>query len=198
MGALRGKIGPVVGSSWMGEPYVRSRGRFRTKKRGLIEKHNQNNFALLHRWLQPLLPFLKEGFKGYAPRLQGFKAAKSYGLKHAFVGERGNRVLDPSKLQVSFGSLPLPSHLGVEKLGRVLQFEWDSAVTEGGSRYDQAMLLAYDNESGKYNWKLTGQFREAGRDVLELPHAPGAYHVYIAFIADDRSRQSHSVYLGRR
>ena len=197
LGAIRGKIGPVVGATWMGEPYYRSRPKSRSKKRGRVEAHNQENFAILHSFLHPLLPFVREGFRGYSPRVQGYNAAKSYGMKNAFAGEKGNKVLDPSKVQVSFGNLPLPADMSMEKQDGVVRFQWDTNIPQGASRYDQAMLLVYNPESGGCNMKLTGQFREAGEDELKLPKVNGAtWHVYMAFVADDRSRQSHSVYLG--
>ena len=53
------------------------------------------------------------------------------------------------------------------------------------------MLLAYDIEKGEAPMKLTGQFRYAGSDTLNF--RPGRTdHVYIAFIAADRSRQSEA------
>jgi hypothetical protein len=59
------------------------------------------------------------------------------------------------------------------------------------------MLLAYNDANKEKAIKLTGQFRNSGSDVLALPDRPGSsYHIYLAFTAHDRNRQSHSVYLG--
>ncbi len=197
-GPIHGKVGSVVGSSWKGEYYIKSRPRKRGKKRGAVEKNNQDNFASLHYWLQPVIAFLRAGFKGYTPKVEGFNAAKSYALRHAFVGDAGNKSLDPALVQVSYGYLPLPSHCSVEKSGdHHLQFAWDTGLTDGANGYDQAMLLAYDSKNRAQNMKLTGQFRSTGTDTLHLPQITGfTYQVYIAFTAHDRSRQSHSVYLG--
>jgi hypothetical protein len=68
---------------------------------------------------------------------------------------------------------------------------------EGMNDHDQVMLLLYDDKAGYENMKLTGQFRYTGSDELQLPAPAGEFHVYVAFIAHDRSRQSHSVYLGK-
>ena len=198
-GSIQGKIGPLVGSSWKGIYYIKSRPSKRSKKRRPGEKINQSNFANVHYWLQPVIDFLRAGFKGYSPRMEGFNAAKSYALKHACAaGDDGNKFLDPALVQVSYGDLPLPSHISVVKSGDFeLQFTWDDKVSDGANPYDQAMLLAYDNNNRVENMKLTGQFRNTGADSLMLPQKAGlTYHVYIAFTAHDRSRQSHSVYLG--
>jgi hypothetical protein len=78
----------------------------------------------------------------------------------------------------------------------LLQFTWDKKNNEG-NKYDQAMLLAYDCETGKMIMQLPGQFRSSGADELKLGQDKKQnYHVYIGFLAHDRSRQSNSVYLG--
>jgi len=61
------------------------------------------------------------------------------------------------------------------------------------------MLLAYHIESEKVFYTLNGQFREAGSDklILKLDLKPrSVLHLYFAFIAADRSRQSDSLYIG--
>jgi len=197
-GPISGKLGAVIGATWKGQPYLRIRPRKRGKKRGVKEKLNQDKFSQAHYWLQPLLPYVRIGFRGYSPTVEGFNAAKSFCLKHAFTGEASARKIDPSRVQLSYGDLPLPSNIKIKRSGDFfLEFSWDKKYN-GGNNYDQVMLLAYDCETGRNKMQLTGQFRLSGADELELPQIKKQnYHVYIAFIAHDRSRQSHSVYLGK-
>ena len=75
-----------------------------------------------------------------------------------------------------------------------LEFSWDSSGPKS-HRYDQVMLLAYDDVNRHIQYQLTGQFRSTGSDKLLLTKK-GKYHVYVAFVAADRSRQSVSQYLG--
>jgi len=141
-GPIHGKVGPVVGSSWKGEYYIKSGPRKRNKKRGSAEKHNQDNFSSLHYWLQPVIEFLRAGFKGYTPKVEGFNAAKSYALKHAFVGDAGKKILDPALVLVSHGNLPLPSHCSVEKSGdSEQQFTWDTSLTDDASDMTRSCCL---------------------------------------------------------
>lgn len=65
-----------------------------------------------------------------------------------------------------------------------------------GNPFDQEMLLAYNIEAGDIN-NTTGQFRNVGSDTLHIPPASPEkdYHIYVAFVAADRSHQSDSVYL---
>jgi hypothetical protein len=195
LGTPKGKLGGIIGSSWKGKPYVKVRSHTRTQKRSDKEKANQSKFALLHEFLRPVLIFLRAGFKGYEGRLEGYNAAKSYNLKNAFTGEPGKQQLDPSKILVSYGSLPVPE-ISCEVIEKEFHFTWDPAVPKDASGSDQLMVLIYEpgNSSGRH-WNTTGQLRKTGKDVMLSP-GPGNYHVYAAFNAHDRSRQSNSVYLG--
>jgi hypothetical protein len=202
-GPVLGKVGPIVGSSWKGKFYIKSLPGPRTKKRGKEEKKNQQKFATVHYWLQPILDFVREGFKNYSETTEGFNAAKSYALNHAFRQDNdNNNVFDPSLMLVSYGSLPNPTQIEIEKSAdNILSFTWSTERQDDTNIYDQAMLLAYDEVNKIPIMKLTGQFRSTGSDTLRLYNRTGKknteFHVYIAFTAHDRSRQSNSIYLGK-
>lgn len=197
-GSIQGKVGSVVGASWKGIDYVRAAPRKRTGKPGKNEKANRNKFGDAHRWLKPVLDFVRQGFKGYTPTVEGFIAAKSHLLLNAFEGTAPNLTINPSLVSVSFGTLPLSNDIAVEKTkNNQLSFSWDTSPVEDGSPADQVMLLAYNIEHEVAYFTITGQFRSAGSDILEVDGRKGrTYHIYFAFTADDRSRQSNSVYLG--
>jgi hypothetical protein len=199
-GPIIGKVGTVIGSTYMGEHYIKAKSSTR-KRRKRAKKVAANNdyFSDLHAYMKPLTLFIREGFKGYHPRMHAFNAAKSFNLRNAFDVVKKAKVFNPGKVQVSFGTLPLPADIRVVRTDpRTLQFTWDAGSTDG-SRYDQAMLLAYDPKSAgnpkSRKMKLTGQFRNTGRDEL-IVESGKRYEVYIAFVAADRKSQSHSQYLG--
>ena len=50
-GPISGKIGPVVGSSWRGIPYLKGKYRKRTGRVSDAEKANRNKFAIAASWL---------------------------------------------------------------------------------------------------------------------------------------------------
>ena len=162
------------------------------------ELANRKKFAAAQAWLQPLLEFVREGFRGYSQRSHGFIAAKSWLLKNAFVSDESGLVINPALVKVSSGSLPLPENLTVSQMENGdLKFTWDPVYKDGASNEDQIMMLAYDIEKAITVYTKTGQFRNTGSDTLTLSNTNGKnYHVYAAFNAADRSRQSESVYLG--
>jgi hypothetical protein len=201
-GPIVGKVGTIIGSSINGRYYIKGPHKPRTKDISEDEKRNQNKFGMAQLWLGPLKEFVRVGFKGYAPTFQGFQGALSYLLHNAFEGEQPNISINPALVKVSYGNLPLPADISVVKLpDNRLQFTWDATPIEGIHSADQVMMLAYQivpispKEPRWYSYNTTGQLRSAGTDTLPL-YGPGTYHIWCAFVAHDRSRQSDSVYLG--
>jgi hypothetical protein len=194
-GPIKGKVGTVIGSSRNGVPYLKGPYKRRTKKVSKEEFTNREKSANIQYWLKPLLVFLQVGFKGYnLPKSEGFVSPRSYLSKTALEGDH----INPSMVQVSYGDLPLPDSIAVGLAdNNHLQFTWDTKVVSGANRSDQVMLLAYDIEGKDPYFTITGQFRRVGSDTLQIPSQTGKiYHLYFAFVAADRSRQSHSLYLG--
>jgi hypothetical protein len=198
-GPFQGKVGTVIGASWKGIPYMRSLPSKRTSPPTAGELLNRKKWALSQQWLQPVQDFVRIGFKGYSPKSEGFIAAKSYLLKNAMVVEGENLVIDPALVKLSWGDLPLPNNLRLTSLeGKLVQFTWDPKVYDDISYYgDQIMMLAYNVEKGIVIDELYGQVRDNGSDTLLIDISKiGTFHIYAAFVAHDRSRQSESVYLG--
>lgn len=197
-GDFSGKVGKVVGATWRGIPYMRSLPSPRTGSVSEAEMGNRNKFALAHHWLQPLLPFVRVGFKGYSATIEGFLAAKSYLLRNAFESDGDNLIINPALVKVSHGDLLLPGNITATKTENAIQFTWDTTAIKKGNRFDQVMLLAYDIDNGKAINHNPGQTRINGSDLLQVGAATfeRTFHLYVAFVAADRSMQSDSVYLG--
>jgi Family of unknown function (DUF6266) len=197
-GPFVGKVGSVIGSSWKGVPYMKGVYKQRTGKASPGEQANRNKFRLAQSWLAPTVNFVREGFRNYSPRVEGFLAAKSWLLLHSFEGIPPDISINPALVKLSHGTLPLSSDLRVELIeDSHIKFSWNPEKIPDGNVKDQAMLLAYDIYHSYVTYQLTGQFRETGTDILQLPPIKNrTYHIYFAFVADDRSRQSDSAYLG--
>jgi len=205
-GAISGKVGNVVGSSWKGIDYIKSLPN-RRKPATENELKNRFRFGLSQLWLRPILVFVRAGFKGYTETFEGFSAAKSYLSTNALEGKGFETTINPALVRVSYGDLPLSEDIQFEKISASeLLFSWNPEKVSGGYADDQVMLLAYNIEkedevnSGNAFYSLTGQFRKTGSDTLNiLPdnYSPNkTYHLYVAFSAADRSSQSDSIYLG--
>jgi hypothetical protein len=163
------------------------------------ELANRKKFAAAQAWLRPLLYFVQVGFRGYSQRSHGFIAAKSWLLKNAFESTESGLIINPALVKVSSGALPLPEDLAVSltETGD-FRFTWDPVLKNDlTAAHDQIMMLAYDPEVEYAKFITTGQFFKTGADTLSAKGGKGKnFHVYAAFNAADRSRQSDSIYLG--
>lgn len=198
LGPFTGNVGTVVGSSWKGIPYIKAR-PVRKKAAGPAEMANRNKFAMAQNWLQPVTGFVRQGFKNYTLRVEGFLAAKSWMLRNSFEGTGEELSINPALVKLSHGTLPLSNHIRVEKKNvDEFHFSWDTDLTENNHGKDQVMVLAYDIDHQYAVMLTTGQFREIGKDKLTVDRLKGKnYHVYLAFVSADRNDQSDSVYLGK-
>lgn len=63
---------------------------------------------------------------------------------------------------------------------------------------DQSMLVAYDIENQKVSYKAAASPKNSGITTLKLAKEDQGktFHLYLAFIANDRSAKSNSSYLG--
>ncbi|OYZ32050.1 MAG: hypothetical protein B7X86_06245 [Sphingobacteriales bacterium 17-39-43] len=194
-GPFIGKAGSVIGYTVNGVGYMKGLYKKRTKKPKEGEILNRKKFAAAHAWLLPLLDFVRVGFKGYNERFQGFAAAKSWLMKNCMQVIDGEIRIDPALVKISSGNLPLPENIQCSvQEPNTLRISWTPA-RERGFLYDQAMVLAYQMEDGPYGEVLSSD-RTSGEVLVPVDPSPEPYHVYLAFIAADRSRQSDSVYLG--
>jgi hypothetical protein len=197
LGAFSGAIGPVIGSSWYGIPYMKSRPTKRAKSTSEKEKLTRTRFAMVHNWLQPLLDVVREGYKNHSLKSRGFNAAKSYVLKNAIEGTAPDLFINPALVKLSYGNLPISPGITVEKSGPAeIKFTWGPEIPADAHYADQVMLVAYNVEEKIARDILYGPLRGTGEATLPIPVAGKPFHIYLAFIAHDRSRQSDSVYLG--
>jgi hypothetical protein len=196
MGHFVGTLGNLVGSSRNGKPYLKTRPIRKKKRRNKKKTPNQNKFSMAHSWMQPLVDFVRVGFKEF--KVSGeYNTAKGYVIKHAFEGTQPDLSINPALVKVSVGKLPLSADMAVSKSGaNTIEFSWtyDGRIA-GTNGADQVMMLAYDIKGQVASLNITGQFRRTGSDVLKVSKGK-TYHLYMAFTSHDRATVSDSVYLG--
>ncbi|TKC02903.1 hypothetical protein FA047_19750 [Pedobacter frigoris] len=108
-------------------------------------------------------------------------------------------------MRVCGGQLHFPESIDtVLEADNFLRFNWSTEEGDNGHDQDQVFMLAYSpgedkGDSGKHVCQPTGAFRKDGTDGLQLKPKRNEveYHIYIGFIALDRSCQADSVYLGK-
>ena len=139
---------------------------------------------------------MKVGFKDYGTLTGGYKSAVSNVRLNAVEGVYPDQFVNPALVKVSGGDLAAPETAEASLEGDdLLRFTWSK---KGGIPYDQAMLLAYDPINQQTFMQTAAGFRKDGTDTLQLYriNKVATYHIYLGFVAKDRSRQAHSLYLG--
>lgn len=197
-GPFIGKVGAIIGYTVNGVGYIKGLYKKRTKAPTEKEALNRKKFAAAQKWLQPIQAYARAGFKGYNERFQGFVAAKSFLLKNALNVIDGEIVIDPALVKISFGNLPLPENIEcVFQDPYTFRFSWATELSEG-KVHDQVMVLAHHVEGCDECGIVYGSYRNTGEQLVPVGDPTGkTFHIYLAFIAADRSRQSDSVYLGK-
>ena len=105
LGGFNGKVGTVIGSSWRGIAYMRSLPQNVRNPRTEPQVRQRSKFTETLKFLKPLTPMLRVGWKHYGHRQSAFNAATSYTIANAIVGELPNFEIDASRVLISRGSL---------------------------------------------------------------------------------------------
>src|SRR5262245_6324494 len=105
MGGFSGKIGPVVGASWKGKHYIRSRPAPRTKPFSQAQLEHQAKFSLAADFLLSMRSVLAIGFPEKASQMSGYNAALKQVFSRAITGQYPDLRIDYSQVLISDGDL---------------------------------------------------------------------------------------------
>ena len=195
LNSFTGKVGDVVGYEVNGKAYIK---RKPVRKAPLTEGELKqiNTFIMVQKWVNPISAFLRLGYHGANSGLHALNAAKSAIHKKA-VDRELPQVL-PELVKVSTGELALAENMDAFLINAAeVSFLWDPQIPIKSSPRDRIMMLAYNPDAAVAFMELAGPSRSTGIATLPLDSPPaGSYHLYAAFISEDRRRQSESVYLG--
>jgi hypothetical protein len=199
---LSGTIGPVVGASWRGIPYIRTKpttsNRKRKKKSSDAQAATRIRFGLAVKLLKYMREILELGFRDEAVEKTGMNAAISYTMKHAITGEFPDFKIAYDHVLISRGKLPNVEQATVTAHApEAIRFNWTNNEGVGkASGEDKVLLVAYNEENEAVVYKI-GTSRLAGSDMLDMPSFSGlTIHTWISFLSADNRDVANSVYTG--
>ena len=199
LGGFSGKVGSVIGGSWKGIDYMRSkssRTNFTATEKQLAQ---QLKFALMMRFLQPMAGLLSVSFRDFAVKMTGINSAFAYNIKNCITGVYPLFDIDYSLVLVSRGDLPNALAPAVTSgAGSLLTFSWtDNSGVGSAKATDQAILVAFCPDLQQSIYTTIGGDRSALTGELNLvPFSGKAVETYIGFIALDGKNIATSIFTG--
>jgi hypothetical protein len=200
LGGVSGKVANVVGARWKGIDYIRAKPQSVANPRTLLQVNQRTKFALVLRFLQPNLNFIKIGYKNYAVKKSQFNSAMSFILNNAIIGVSPDFEIDYSLALLSRGNLAgaLNPVFDLTTPGQV-QFSWDDNSTDGNAlATDKVMVVAYNPLKGESVYLTEGATRADLSQTVIIPisYAGDDLQLFISFMNAEETQLSNSIYIG--
>jgi hypothetical protein len=197
LGPLSGTLGPIVGGTWKGIPYIKAVSKKKPKSSpGQVAARKK--LVFINDFLVPFHTYLTVGFVNHAEQRTEISAAFSTNYHSAFPWKEGEIEVDFSKFSISKGTLPTLRDLSVEHLEGSINFFWKSTYEGHASFSDQLMLAAYCPELHETCGCIGGATRaeEHWRLEVDAELAGKLVHIYVSVASVNRKFISDSRYWG--
>jgi len=154
-----------------------------------------------HQFLGAFTDFVTTGFSysTTGKNLTPYATAVGYQLKHAFKGEYPDYTIDYAQVRLTEGPISTKGiDAAVTVQGNKLIFTWTPDLSYAHSS-DHVMLLGYSPVLNEAVYKLCGEKRITGTDVLVLPDETWegkTIETYLSFISENGTKCTNSIYLG--
>lgn len=201
LGGVSGKVANVIGGNWKGIDYLRSKPQSVANPRTVLQVNQRTKFALVLRFLQPNLSFVKIGYKNFAVKQSQFNSAMSYILNNAIVGtDPTDFAIDYSFALLSRGTLSgaLNPVFDLSTPGQV-QFGWDDNSNEGNAlATDKVMVVIFNPLKGESVLITDGATRADLSQTVVIPnsYAGDDLQLFISFKNAEETQLSNSIYIG--
>jgi len=200
LGGFSGKTGTVIGSSWKGIAVMRGIAPSIAQPNSPAQLAQRAKFSVVGKFLRPLIPFLRIGFKSQAVKMSGFNAAMSYNLENALTGTYPDYDVDYTKALVSEGTLPgaLNPEVTATVAGEI-GYTWeDNSSDTNASPNDKALLVVYNPAKKRAVNVIDGNTRAGGSQSITLPSnfTGDEVQCFISFSNANQSVVSNSEFVG--
>jgi len=207
LGGVSGKVGNVVGGSWKGIDYLRTKADVVNNPNTELQATQRSKFAAVARFLAPVTEVVRIGFRGYAVKMTAFNAAFSYNYHNALTGTFPDFAIDYPKAMISRGSLPATLNVACASAtaGKV-QLTWDTAATAGAASASDSVVVVVCNPARQDAvYQLDAATRADGSVEINVPayFSGETVHCYVTFMSlnsllgsQAKSGVSNSVYAG--
>jgi hypothetical protein len=176
------------------ETYMYPRPGKRTTPPTAAQREQQTRFGALVQYLRPFREIFKFSFTDPKKFRTGHNMAFRRNYQVAITGSYPNCTVDPSCLQIAYGSLPSADDPSAGSgLPGTIGFSWYHL--SGYSDCDKAVLVAHCEKRQQVIYAI-GAARSAGGDILQVPAFSGLTVATYIFFTDGKKRVSDSRYTG--
>lgn len=199
MGNISGTVGTVVGATWRGKAYLRSKPDIKKKaKKSNSQLAQQAKFAIASTMMQSMKDLLEIGFKTVAIGLTGKNKAIGHMVKKAISGTYPDFTVIYSKVMVSQGNLLNAFDAKTAAEREAIQFTWtNNSTASNADDSDKVLMVAYCPEFNCTVYRI-GAARSTGNDALQMPGFSGRLmHTWVSFISADEENMATSLYTGQ-
>ena len=198
LGPFSGKVGEVIGSSWKGIPYIKSRTMSFHDPKTPAQLAHRMKLQVAHGFVRSVKGFIEIGYRELSENQTPYNKAVSFILRNAVVGEYPAIGIDPSKVMVSQGKLAGAENclFSMEEDGK-LNFSWDENIPNEGTQADDCALLLVYNFT-KQQAISAQSCRSERKGTAKIPDnwKGDKMAVYIFFASIESDAVSNSQYLG--
>ncbi|MBO9570935.1 MAG: hypothetical protein J7497_01805 [Chitinophagaceae bacterium] len=198
LGAITGLVGTVVGSTWRGIAYIRSKGPETRSNSSEDQKKQQSKFGLMVNFLHSMKDLLQLGYKDHGTRMTEINSALSYNIKNAITGNYPDYAIAYPMVQISRGNLPnAKSPAASAETAGAINFNWLNNAGIGKAKAgDRAILVAHCPELQQTVY-IVDPLRSAAAGVLAVPEFSGMdVQTWISFLSEDKKDVSTSIFTG--
>lgn len=200
LGGFSGLVGTVIGGTWRGIDYMRSKPTRRTSTSySQAQVDQQLKFGVAMRFLQSLGELPELTFRRYAVNQTGRNSAFSYLMKNAITGTSPDFALDYNKVLISRGDLPnAESVAAIAAAGNKVNFNWvKNAGLELARDKDKAILVVHCPLLNRSQYVIATANRGAEAATIDASAFSGhTVHTWIGFISEDGKKVASSLYTG--
>ena len=200
LGGFSGKTGTVIGSSWKGIAVMRGIAPSIAQPNTAAQLAQRAKFSLMGKFLRPLIPFLRIGFRSQAVKMSGFNAAMSYNLQNALTGTYPDYDVDYTKALVTEGNLTgaLNPEVTATVAGEI-GYTWeDNSDDTIALKDDKVLLVVYNPAKKRAITLVDGNTRAGGSQSITLPSnfTGDEVQCFISFTNANQSVVSNSEFVG--
>lgn len=178
LGSFRGKVGNIIGSKWKGISYMRSLSEVSSKPPTEKQIMVRARFSFASKFLQPIGPVIRIGYKGFDNKQSAQNAAMSEFINNAITGDYPAYKVNYEQLKIAKGTLEVAQNYATNLDNGNISFTWDDISNNTTVNGDNHAVLLAIADGYPPNYSIAEFTRKEKTAHLQCPIVPAGTKVY--------------------